>query len=232
VTTTLPRFAPATTDEWSVAMPLRKFRRTINAMALVVSKDESRPILTGLLFEPTADGGLRVVGTDSYRIAYASLARDLTFDSKPDGERRSIVSGAALRNFLKVVPERSDTGSTVTVTFQQPDRVRVELIIHDGTAFTASLPRIGGEFPQYRHFLEHDSTPVVPDGENDTGFNLAYLNYFYKMALAIGATSPTGDSPNPVRMESHGSLKPAKLWINNRDADILLTCAIMPIRVP
>jgi len=149
VTTALPRFAPATTDEWSVAMPLRKFRRTINAMALVVSKDESRPILTGLLFEPV-DGGLRVVGTDSYRIAHASLTNDLTFDNKPDKERSSIVSGAALRNFLKVVPERSDAGSTVTVAFQHPDRVRVELIVHDGTAFTASLPRIGGEFPRYR----------------------------------------------------------------------------------
>lgn len=229
--TTLPKIIPETTDEWSVTMPLGKFRRVINAMALVASKDESRLLLTGLLFEPV-DEGLRVVGTDSYRIAYASMSRDLTFDGKPNKESRSIVSGAALKNFLKVVPQRSDPYSKATITFQCPDRVLVELAVHGDTTFTASLPRIGGEFPRYRHFLEHDNSPVVPDGENDTGFNLAYLNYFYKMASAIGAIVHGDEITSPVRMESHGSLKPAKLWINNHDADILLTCAIMPLRLP
>lgn len=226
---TLPTLAPPTHDEWSVTMPLGQFRRAVNAMTFAVSRDQSRPILTGLLFDPE-DGELNVVATDSFRLVRASLRRHLTFEGKPAAAGQSIIPAVAVRDFLKVVSQRMDNGSGVTLTFETPDHIRVDLRVHDGTTYSARLPRVGGAYPNYRTLMDSTDGPVTEDVT--PGFNLAYVNYFYKMAVALGAVkATTGETSYPVRMENHGALKPARLWIN-ADDDILLTCMIMPIRVP
>ena len=69
---------PDVDPESSISIPFATFSRMVKRVARVVSRDESRPILTGVLVE-AEDGVLRMVATDSYRLAVTDT--DFTADS-------------------------------------------------------------------------------------------------------------------------------------------------------
>jgi len=48
------------------------FLGALNQVAVAASRDDARPVLTGVLFE-AVEGGLRLVATDSYRLALCNL---------------------------------------------------------------------------------------------------------------------------------------------------------------
>ena len=57
----------------SIEVPFAEFCSMVKRVAKVVSKDQSRAVLTGVLIS-TSDEGLRMVATDSYRLAVADIA--------------------------------------------------------------------------------------------------------------------------------------------------------------
>src|SRR5690606_18465088 len=62
---------PETTDE-GVEIDGEMFTEAINQVTVAASMDSARPILTGVLFD-SSDQGLRMVATDSYRLAKREL---------------------------------------------------------------------------------------------------------------------------------------------------------------
>ena len=62
---------PETTDE-GVEIDGEMFTEAINQVTVAASMDSARPILTGVLFD-SSDQGLRMVATDSYRLATRAL---------------------------------------------------------------------------------------------------------------------------------------------------------------
>ena len=57
-----------------VTLPASTFVQAVSQVERAASKDESRPILTGVLLT-SEDEGLRLVATDSYRLAVATCPR-------------------------------------------------------------------------------------------------------------------------------------------------------------
>lgn len=93
-------------DDDSVAheVPAKAFRAAIDRVTPAASGDDSRPILTGVHFED--DGGcLRVVGTDSYRLACQTLT-----DSSPLGTAAALVPGDGLRALFKLAGDDGHIG--------------------------------------------------------------------------------------------------------------------------
>ncbi|CAB4728600.1 unannotated protein [freshwater metagenome] len=107
------------------------------------SNDESRPILTGVLL--TTEGtGLRMVSTDSYRLA----VRDLPGTTQlPEGEK-VIVPSRALNELARFLNEDDE----VTLTLSQRD---VSFEVGD---LRLSTKLIDGEFPNYKNLIP-DSQP-------------------------------------------------------------------------
>lgn len=103
------------------------------------STDESRPILTGVRLEPGEDGGLRMVATDSYRLAL----RDLPGTRLVVGDQRALVPAKALSELIRVL------GNDTDVTVQLGDR-EVSFTAGD-TRLTTRL--IEGEYPNYRQLI-------------------------------------------------------------------------------
>ncbi|MFP5375734.1 MAG: DNA polymerase III subunit beta [Acidimicrobiia bacterium] len=109
--------------------------RALAKVTPAVSREDSRPILNGVLFDPDGDR-LTLVATDSYRMAKAVVSCGWAGEG-------ALVPGLALRELVKLGPDGPVmVGRTATaVTFGVGD-----------TTLTCQL--IEGEFPKYRAFAE------------------------------------------------------------------------------
>jgi len=119
---------------------------TIHRVARAASRDESRPVLTGILVSFTG-GKIVMAATDSYRLAVKET--ELT-GSAPELE--AIVPSRALQELARV----ATSGDTVEVGVHE-NQVLFSL---DGVWLTTR--RIDGQFPNYRQLLpeafEHELT--------------------------------------------------------------------------
>ena len=119
---------------------------TIGRVARAASRDESRPVLTGVLVQ-FGGGKLVMAATDSYRLA----VKETSFNSAvPDLE--AIVPGRALQELARI----ATSGDEVEIGVQENQ----VLFSTDGVWLTTR--RIDGQFPNYRQLLpeafEHELT--------------------------------------------------------------------------
>jgi DNA polymerase-3 subunit beta len=227
---------------------------TISRVGRAASKDESRPVLTGILVQFTADK-LVMAATDSYRLAVKETAL-----SGSAAELEAIVPGRALTELARLATGDGD----------------VEIGVHENQVLFAAdgvwltTRRIDGQFPNYRQLLpeafEHEltlprselldvvrraavmiqrSTPLqlrFADGEltviarthevgestesMPVGFTGDTLEIgFNADFLRDGLESMTGDD---VRFKLISPLRPAVLQGETDD----FTYLVMPIRLP
>jgi DNA polymerase III subunit beta len=119
---------------------------TIHRVARAASRDESRPVLTGILVSFTG-GKLVMAATDSYRLAVKETELD---GSVPELE--AIVPSRALQELARI----ANSGDTVDVGVHENQVV----FATDGVWLTTR--RIDGQFPNYRQLLpeqfEHELT--------------------------------------------------------------------------
>jgi DNA polymerase III subunit beta len=124
---------------------------TIGRVARAASRDESRPVLTGILVQ-FGGGKLTMAATDSYRLA----VKETSFSGAvPDLE--AIVPGRSLQELARI----ANSGDEVEIGVQENQ----VLFSTDGVWLTTR--RIDGQFPNYRQLLpesfEHELT--VPRAE-------------------------------------------------------------------
>jgi DNA polymerase-3 subunit beta len=119
---------------------------TIGRVARAASRDESRPVLTGVLVSFTG-GKLVMAATDSYRLAVKETELDGTVP-----ELEAIVPSRALTELARI----ATSGETVEVGVHENQ----VLFAVDGAWLTTR--RIDGQFPNYRQLLpeqfEHELT--------------------------------------------------------------------------
>jgi DNA polymerase III subunit beta len=110
---------------------------TIGRVARAASKDESRPVLTGVLVQFTA-GKIVMAATDSYRLAVKETVLE---GSVPELE--AIVPGRALQELARI----AGSGDEIQIGVHENQ----VLFIADGIWLTTR--RIDGQFPNYRQLL-------------------------------------------------------------------------------
>jgi DNA polymerase-3 subunit beta len=119
---------------------------TIHRVARAASRDESRPVLTGILVSFTG-GKIVMAATDSYRLAVKETELG---GNAPELE--AIVPSRALQELARI----ANTGDTVEVGVHENQ----VLFSTDGAWLTTR--RIDGQFPNYRQLLpeqfEHELT--------------------------------------------------------------------------
>ena len=131
-----PRLTEAPADE--VTLDAAAFKDALQQVVRAASHDDARPILTGVLMAAEGDG-LRLVATDSYRLAVrdlpgASILREgqaVLVPSRALGELGRVLSGA----------------DSVTLRLAERDAT---FVVGD-TRLTTRL--IEGEFPNYRQLI-------------------------------------------------------------------------------
>ena len=104
-------------------------------VGVAASSDEARPTLTGVLFEGGDDGGLRLVATDSYRLAVRDVSSVMTSGTR-------LVPYRALRELARTVGD-----GKMTVALGERDAS----FVTDRGRLTARV--IDATFPPYRTLL-------------------------------------------------------------------------------
>jgi DNA polymerase-3 subunit beta len=129
---------PVPTGE-TVTLPVQGLADALRQVVRAASTEDSRPILTGVLMA-AEEGGLRLVSTDSYRLA----VRDLAGLGVLAADQTVLVPSRALNELGRLLAGAGDT-------------VALRLGQHDATfsAGRVSLTTrlIEGEFPNYRQLI-------------------------------------------------------------------------------
>jgi DNA polymerase-3 subunit beta len=132
----------------AVTLDAAAFGQALRQVVRAASTDEARPILTGVLLTAENDG-LRLVATDSYRLA----VRDLPGVSVLGADQKVLVPGRALAELQRLL----GAGGELTLRLGERDAT-FEL---GSTRLTTRL--IEGEFPNYRQLIpqSHPNTLTV-----------------------------------------------------------------------
>ena len=134
-----PPFPEPQTDG-AVSIPLEAFVSTALKVASSASRDETRPVLTGILVS-ASDRELRMVATDSYRLSGKETALE---DTLPSGFEVN-VPARALQELARVAGHVE--GEELRISVRQ-NQVLFEL---SGIVLSSRL--IDGQFPNYRQLL-------------------------------------------------------------------------------
>src|SRR6185436_14292715 len=123
-----------------VQVPAAAFVATINKVARSASRDETRPVLTGILV--SASGAeLRMVATDSYRLS----VKETKLEEPLQGSFEANVPARALQELGRIVGAAAEDGLSVTV--------RTNQVIFEAGGVVLSSRLIDGQFPNHRQLL-------------------------------------------------------------------------------
>jgi DNA polymerase-3 subunit beta len=196
---TLPTPSPDT----RVSLPAEAFMQTVLRVARSASRDETRPVLTGILISASGQE-LRMVATDSYRLSVkeTSLAEPL------QGTLEANVPARALNELVRIAQQTE--GESLSVSVGQ-NQVVFEL---DDTILSSRL--IDGQFPNYRQLLpesvEHELrlasaelTDVVRRISLLAQKNAPLRLSFSEGTLTVSAQTPdVGEASEAIPVPFHG----------------------------
>lgn len=135
-----PRF-PEVDAELTVDIPTALLSSMVRQVSKAVSRDEARPVLTGILLAIDGDE-IRMVATDSYRLAVRVSHLEVPAREKID----VVIPGKALEEVPKVAAASDNV--TMGVASNQ--------IVFTSGATTYVTRRIEGNFPNYRQLIPAD----------------------------------------------------------------------------
>jgi DNA polymerase-3 subunit beta len=131
---------PSPDGESVVTVPAQAFVETVAKVARSASRDETRPILTGILVSASGSD-LRMVATDSYRLS----VKETPLDTPLDGTFEANVPARALQELARIAQAIDAESLSVAVRSNQ-------VVFEVGGAILSSR-LIDGQFPNYRQLL-------------------------------------------------------------------------------
>jgi DNA polymerase-3 subunit beta len=136
----LPGVGGSDSGDTVVTVPAAAFVETIEKVAKSASRDETRPILTGILVSASGSE-LRMVATDSYRLS----VKETTLESPLEEGFEANVPARALEELRTIV------GATGAETIRIG--VRANQVVFEAGGAVLSSRLIDGQFPNYRQLL-------------------------------------------------------------------------------
>jgi DNA polymerase-3 subunit beta len=172
-----------------VKLPSKAFVDTALQVARSASKDETRPVLTGVLIS-AAGQELTMVATDSYRLS----VKHTTVESPLEGTIDANVPARALQELARIAQSLEDADLTVSLGHSQ--------IVFEIGEVVLSSRLIDGQFPNYRQLLpesvEHelrlDSAEIV-DVVRRVSL-LAQKNAPLRLSFAEGELTVSAQTPD------------------------------------
>jgi DNA polymerase-3 subunit beta len=131
---------PEPDADGGISVPVGAFVATASKVAGSASRDETRPVLTGILVS-ASEQELRMVATDSYRLS----VKETRLESPLPSAFEVNVPARALQELARVVAGAEEKQLTVSVLQNQV------VFSLDGVILSSRL--IDGQFPNYRQLL-------------------------------------------------------------------------------
>src|SRR5271166_5179009 len=131
---------PAPAPETRVVMPAGAFVETVARVARSASRDETRPVLTGILMSASGQQ-LRMVATDSYRLS----VKETALEEPLEGSLEANVPARALAELARIAQQ--GPAETIAASVGQN-----QVVFEIGEVMLSSR-LIDGQFPNYRQLL-------------------------------------------------------------------------------
>lgn len=129
-------------EEYSASLAANEFAEALRQVVRAASTDDARPVITGVLLS-TQDNALRLVATDSYRLAIRDVEGA---NILPADHQQVLVPSRTLGELLRL------TGNAESLSVALDER---EITFAAGDVQIASL-LIEGKFPDYRPLIPKD----------------------------------------------------------------------------
>jgi DNA polymerase-3 subunit beta len=177
-----------------VEVPAAAFVETVSRVARSASRDETRPILTGILV--SASGAeLRMVATDSYRLS----VKETPLERELQGSFEANVPARALQELVRLVPTGgTDEEEAPSLTVG----VRANQIVFQAGGAVLSSRLIDGQFPNFRQLLpdtyEHELR-IAGDELTDVVRRISLLaqkNAPLRLAFREGEVTVSAQTPD------------------------------------
>jgi DNA polymerase III subunit beta len=227
---------PSPAADTRVVLPAPAFIHTIARVARSASRDETRPVLTGILISASGQE-LRMVATDSYRLS----VKQTQLEAPLEGSLEANVPARALQELVRIAQQEPAESLAVSVGQNQ--------VIFEHADVVLSSRLIDGQFPNYRQLLpesvEHElrlSAPELTDVVRRISL-LAQKNAplrlsFSEGTLTVSAQTPdVGEASEAIPVPFHGS--PFEIGFNPEflrdglesvESDELILKLISPLR--
>jgi DNA polymerase-3 subunit beta len=180
---------PRPTLETRVTLPADAFVQTISRVARSASRDETRPVLTGILISASGQE-LRMVATDSYRLSVKETALELPLQ----GSLEANVPARALQELARIAQQSASESVAVSVGQNQ-------VVFELGDVILSSR-LIDGQFPNYRQLLpeavDHElrlSSPELTDVVRRISL-LAQKNAPLRLSFGEGKLTVSAQTPD------------------------------------
>lgn len=138
---------PEPGGDGALRIPAEALESTIELVARAASRDDMRPVLTGV-FVTAAGTEMTMVATDSYRLA----VKRTELESDLGGELEANIPARALRELSRILGAEGAEHAAITLLPNQA--------VFEAGAITLTTRLIDGQFPNYRQLLpesyEHD----------------------------------------------------------------------------
>ena len=180
----LPRF-----EEAALSIPGEAFAATIERVATAASRDEVRPILTGILVQ-AEEKTLTMVATDSYRL---SVKHTELSDAVPESLEAN-VPARGLRELARIVSQGEIESVEVAPAGSQ-------IVFRAGTTVLSSR-LIEGQFPSHRQLIPETFEYEVKLPREELGDvtrrvrHLAQRNAPIRLAFAEGELTVAAETPD------------------------------------
>lgn len=176
-----PQLPEVETNKTPITLPQHTLKSMISQTIFAVSDNETKPVLTGCLFELQRQK-LYVAAVDGYRL---SVRRE-TLEMPAEMDAKFVVPGSALREVERILTETDDVAEIY------PDARHILFRIGDTVLITRLLE---GEFLNYRAAIPTDAAAVI------TADVRQLITSIERVSLIVSEKLK-----NPVRMEFDGDL--------------------------
>jgi DNA polymerase-3 subunit beta len=234
---------PTFEEEKALKLPKEAFAFCVGKAARTASRDESRPVLTGVLVE-ASERILRVVATDSYRLSIAEANAQLGPDA---AGQKALIPAAALKEVVRVL-----SGATDVALHLQLGENHAAFKVAD-TVISSRL--IDGNFPEYARLLPDSFAGEIsleraemaaalsrvsifagrssPSAPVTISYEVGTLGYSLRIAAE---SSELGAAREGIAVKVNEPLKPALISTGGGEAGeengTRLTVLLMPMRDP
>lgn len=194
---------PEPTPETRITLPSEAFVQTASRVARSASRDETRPVLTGILMSASGQE-LRMVATDSYRLS----VKETALQSPLQGSLEANVPARALQELVRIAQQTPGESLAASVGQNQ--------VVFELGDVVLSSRLIDGQFPNYRQLLpesvEHELrmasaelTEVVRRISLLAQKNAPLRLSFTEGTLTVSAQTPdVGEASEAIPVPFHG----------------------------
>jgi DNA polymerase-3 subunit beta len=227
---------PTPSADTRITLPAEAFTQTITRVARSASRDETRPVLTGVLMSASGQE-LRMVATDSYRLS----VKETALETPLQGSLEANVPARALQELVRIAQQAPSESLAVSVGQNQ--------VVFELGDVVLSSRLIDGQFPNYRQLLpesvDHELrlasaelTDVVRRISLLAQKNAPLRLSFAEGALTVSAQTPdVGEASESIPVPFHGD--PLEIGFNPEflrdglesiESDELVLKLISPLR--